>query len=297
MKNRAIAVLLFSIIFIAPAFGYCAEGHPFIERVEKGSINWTEGFVESKGIGTPLEKHSEKQNPNPKALRAAKQDAFRNIFEIIQNIRVDSTTTVKDLTARNDVIRFKVESMAREAREVEKEYLSDGTVVITMRMSLRGGFAQLILPRDIKQVDSIKAIIADRETVSPQSSVPSGNSVIALYTGLVVDARGLGAKAVMALEIFDENGQEVYGPAFVSREFAVQQGISEYVIDLPAAQSSPRVASTPLTVKGLRTEEPGGSNIIISNADASKLKSASEHLSFLKKCRVIIVVDSSGSKN
>jgi len=127
--------------------------------------------------------------------------------------------------------------------------------------------------------------------------VPSGNSVIALYTGLVVDARGLGAKAVMALEIFDENGQEVYGPAFVSREFAVQQGISEYVIDLPAAQSSPRVASTPLTVKGLRTEEPGGSNIIISNADASKLKSASEHLSFLKKCRVIIVVDSSGSKN
>ncbi|MFC1488489.1 hypothetical protein ACFL6B_01435 [Thermodesulfobacteriota bacterium] len=291
MKSRTIVVLLFSIIFIAPDSGYCAEGHPFIEQMEKGTINWTEGYVESKGIGTPLEKHSGKQNPNPKALRAAKQNAFHNILEIIQDIRIDSATTVKDFTAGNDVIRSKVESMAREAREVEKEYLSDGTVVVTMQMSLRGGFAQLILPQDIKQVDSIKAIIPAQGTFSPESSVPSDNPVPALYTGLVVDARGLGAKAVMSPKIFDESGQEVYGPTFVSREFSVQQGMSEYVIDLTAAQDSLRVADTPLIVRGLRTDEPGGTNIIISNADASKLKSASEHLSFLKKCRVIIVMD------
>ncbi|MFC1812176.1 hypothetical protein ACFL03_05745 [Thermodesulfobacteriota bacterium] len=295
MKSCAIVVLLFSIIFIAPAFGYCAERYPFIERMEKGSINWTEGYVESKGIGTPLEKHSGKQNPNPKALWAAKQDAIHNILEIIQDVRIDSATTVKDFAEENDVIRSKVESMAREAREVGKEYLSDSTVVVTMQMSLRGGFAQLILPQGIKQVDSIKAIVPAQETVSPKSSIPSDNPVV-LYSGLVVDARGLGAKAVMSPKIFDENGQEVYGPTFVSREFAVQQGMSEYVMDLTAAQSSPKVASTPLTVRGLRTEKPGGSNIIISNADVSKLKSASEHLSFLKKCRVVIVVDSPGSK-
>jgi len=297
MKSRIIAVLLFSIIFVAPSLGYCAEGHPFIEQMEEGRINWAEGFVESKGIRAPLEKHSGKQNPNPKALRAAKQDAIHKILKIIQNIRIDSATAVKDLTAENGVIRSKVENMAREAREVEKEYLSDGTVVVTMQMSLRGGFAQLILPRDIKQVDSIKAIIAGRETVSPKSAVPSGNAVIALYTGLVVDARGLGAKAAMSPKIFDENMHEVYGPAFVSREFAVQQGIGGYVTTLPAAQNIPRIAGTPLSVRGLRTNEPGGSNIIISNADASKLKSASEHLSFLKKCRVIIVVDHPGSKS
>jgi len=296
MKSRALVVLLFSILYIAPAFGYCAEGHPFIEQMEKGSVNWAEGYVESKGIGTPLEKHSGKRNPNPKALRAAKHAAFHNILEIVQGVRIDSATTVKEFAAENDVIRSKVESMAREAREVEKEYLSDGTVVVTMQMSLRGGFAQLILPQDIKQVDSIKTIIPAQKTVSPKSSVTSDNPVPALYSGLVVDARGLGAKAVMSPKIFDENGQEVYGPTFVSREFAVQQGMSEYVIDLTAAQNSPRIAGTPLTVKGLRTDEPGGSNISISNPDASKLKSASEHLFFLKKCRVIIAVDSPESK-
>jgi len=64
-----------------------------------------------------------------------------------------------------------------------------------------------------------------------------------------------------------------------------------YANDLTAAQGNPRVTSNPLTVKGIKTEGAGRSNIIISNADASRLRAASENLSFLKKCRVMIVVD------
>jgi len=95
----------------------------------------------------------------------------------------------------------------------------------------------------------------------------------------------------MSPKIIDENGQEVYGSAFVSREYAVQQGMSGYAKDITAAQSNPRVTNNPLTVQGLKTEGPGNADIVISNADAFKLRSASEHLSFMKKCRVMIVVD------
>ena len=58
-----------------------------------------------------------------------------------------------------------------------------------------------------------------------------------------------------------------------------------------AAGQNRRVADKPLTVKGLRTADKKSATIIISNADATKIKSASEHLSFLKKCNVMIVVD------
>ena len=92
-------------------------------------------------------------------------------------------------------------------------------------------------------------------------------------------------------KIVDEAGQEVYGSAFVSREYAVQQGMSGYGKTLEASKQNQRVADNPLTVRGLRTDGPGRSDIVISNADAAKLKNASEHLSFLKKCRVMIVVD------
>jgi hypothetical protein len=95
----------------------------------------------------------------------------------------------------------------------------------------------------------------------------------------------------MSPKILDERGKEVYGSAYVSREFAVQQGMAAYAKDLTASQTNPRVTDQPLTVKGLKTKGPGRSDVVISNADADSIRSASENLSFLKKCRVMIVLD------
>jgi hypothetical protein len=67
--------------------------------------------------------------------------------------------------------------------------------------------------------------------------------------------------------------------------------MSGYSKDLSAAQSHQRVADNPLTVKGLRAKGAEHSDVIISNTDAHRLRSASENLSFMRKCRVIIVVD------
>jgi hypothetical protein len=168
--------------------------------------------------------------------------------------------------------------MVKRAQVVKKEYFSDGTIEVTMEMNLRGGFAQLVLPGEIRPLESIR-------TMAPVTNSPS------VFTGLVVDTRGLGTKPVMAPKILDENAREVYGSAFVSREYAVQQGMSGYSKDLAAAQSNQRVGDNPLTVKGLRTEGVEHSDVIISNVDARWLRSASENLSFMKKCRVIIVVE------
>jgi hypothetical protein len=169
--------------------------------------------------------------------------------------------------------------MIQGAEVVKQEYLSDGTIEITMAMSLRGGFSQLVLPDEIKSLESVKPVMTPMKHSS------------AVYTGLVVDARGLSARPAMSPKILDETGQEVYGSAFVSREYAVQQGMSGYAKDIAAAHRNQRVTDNPITVKGLRTEGLGRSDIVISNADASALRSASENLSFMKKCRVMIVVD------
>jgi hypothetical protein len=63
-----------------------------------------------------------------------------------------------------------------------------------------------------------------------------------------------------------------------------------YYNDIEFAKSDPRVSDKPLTVKALRTDYPSRSNIVISNADAAKLKSASQHLQFLKESRVVILL-------
>ncbi len=305
MKTRLLVVVVaVALRLVFPATqGFVSEWHELVETVDThGRINWSQGIITAMGI-TPPEKYYGKPQARPMALRAAQLDAYRNLLEVIKGVRIDSTTVVKNYMVESDVVHSQVSGMVKEAQVVKKEYLSDGTTVkVTLAMSLRGGFAQLILPKDIKQVPEIKTIPsapltpAEEEKVGeasvPQSSEPKTTTAApTLYTGLVVDARGLDFRPAMSPKIFDENGQEVYGSGYVSREFAVQQGMAGYAKDLTAAQANPRVTNEPFTVKGLRTEGPGRSNVVISNADAAKIRSASENLSFLKKCRVMIVLD------
>ena len=72
---------------------------------------------------------------------------------------------------------------------------------------------------------------------------------------------------------------------------AVQRGMVSYTTDLWRAKFHPRVSDNPLIVKALKTLWPSRCEFIISNADAAKLRSASEHLLFMRECRVIIVLD------
>ena len=295
MKKSSILSMVLAVLLILPAYGFCNEWQEVVENIGNGTINWTKGILQATGIGASPEEYYGKPQARPMALRAARIDAMRNLLEVTQGVRIDSATVVKNFAVTNDVIMAKVSGMVKGAQIVKQEYLSDGTVEVTMQMSLHGGFAQLVLPQEIRQVEPIKSVPSlSVEPPKPSPDIPSKTAekpTSEIYTGLVVNAIGLNARPAMSPKIIDETGQEVYGSAFVSREYAVQQGMSGYAKDITAAQSNPRVTNNPLTVKGLKTEGPGNADIVISNADASKLRSASEHLSFMKKCRVMIVVD------
>ena len=303
-KRKLVVVAVVALMLVFPATqGFVAEWQDVVQNVGvSGSINWSQGIMTATGIGSPPEKYYGKPQARPMALRAAQLDAYRNLLEVTKGVRINSVTVVEDSMVSSDMIRSQVDGMVKGTQVIKKEYLSDGTVEVTIAMSLRGGFAQLILPKDIKQVSEIKTIppappappaveqVGEAPVPPPpQPAIPT--PAPAIYTGLVVDARGLGARPAMSPKLRDERGQEVYGSAYVSREYAVQQGMAGYAKDLTASQTNPRVTNEPLTVKGLKTEGPGQSDLVISNADADKIRSASENLSFLKKCRVMIVLD------
>ena len=283
------------ITFILPAsVDYAQEGE-FVANGTNGSINWSKGIIRAEGIGVPDGKHYDRPEARSLTMEAARLDAMQNLLEIAKGVRIDSETLVRDLVADSNAVSVEIERMVRDAVVVGKPtYVTDGTRKITVQMSMNGGFAQLILPQEIEQIEPIRSVAAKPQpSASPlaSASTPEANSESDAHTGLVVDARGLGVQPAMAPRVLDEHGQEVYGSAFVSREFAVQQGMSGYARSLAAAQSQPRVADRPLTIKGLRREGPAGSDIVVSNADASRLRGLSEHLSFLRECRVMVVVD------
>jgi hypothetical protein len=273
-----------------------SEWTQIVEQLGKGSINWTEGYIDAVGIGAPSAQSMGKPNARPMALRAAQIDAYRNLLEVINGVRIDATTTVKDFVVESDIINTQVQGIVKGTKVLKQEYMSDGTVEVTVRMPLAGNFAAVIIPRVMdKQKKAPPAPTQPPPPAAPAPTAPAPTATPpgggAVFTGLVVDARGIQARPAMSPRIIDENGQEVYGSMNVEREYAVQQGMSGYARDLTAAQSNSRVTNAPISVKGLKTEGAGRSDIVIATADAAKIRSSADNMAFLKKCRVMIVLD------
>lgn len=252
---------------------------------DTGIINYEDGYVEAVGIGAVDPAKIKGSNARPMCLRAATVVAYRNLLEVTKGVQVDSQTTVRNFVTESDVINAAISGFVKGARTVNTDYLSDGTCEVTLRMSLSGKFAQTIIPKAIQEEQ--KRELPPPPTVKP-GPAPAGAPV---YTGMVVDARGLGARPAMSPKIVDEAGAEVYGSMVVDKTFAVSQGISGYARDLTAAQGNQRVTNNPVTVKGVSAEGAGKADIKISNDDASQIRSSTENLSFMKKCRVMIVLD------
>ncbi len=289
-----LSLMLIIVVILCFQVGYSngAENSAYIEILGTGSIDWAAGVFQSRGVGSPPEKKGESDEAErEKVFNASKAQALKNMLALVMSTRIDAHSSVRDIASRNDMVMAKVESLINGSKVSKQEYLSDGTVEISLQMNMFGGFAQLILPEEIKQIEAIKTVsgggvvVPGSDSVSPPVMAEKG------FTGLVVDARGTRALPVLVPVIVDENGKEVYGPAFVSREFAVQQGLGRYTTDTESAFKSSIVGNNPLLVKGLRAEGNGRSRVVISNADASRLLNMSENLSFLKKCRVVIVLD------
>jgi hypothetical protein len=292
MRRRIIFTLAFMSLMLASSSGHCGEPASVVEHQTNGSINWTQGIIQAVGIGKPDETGSAKPlDASVKALYHAKKNAKLHLIKILKGIRIDSHRNVANIADQDYSILAKIHEIVFETREIEKlrKHRADGTVVVRVQIDLYGGFSQLVLPQEIQQIESIKPV---RPKNKPSIQQAGKSSAPEAYTGLVVDARGIALRPALVPRLLDENGQEIFGAAYVSREFAVQWGTCGYMASFNATINSDRVGRNPLFVKGLRTAGSGYSDIIISNTDAAKLLSSSKHLLFLKECRVLIVIDS-----
>lgn len=289
MKIRHIIFGVICCVLLIPVNGNGDVDGDLIQSFPHGHLNWSTGILTVKCVIGPLG-----LNDDPsKHTQQWSLVLSRWMMEGLSYIRVDSHRTLSDLLEADDKIREKFVDITQTTPVHQYADSPNGKVEMAVKIQLYGGLAQLLLPADIRQVETIQAVSSkaggtDRSQKSRGASVH--NSIEERYTGLVVDARGLDIQPALVPVLVDENYQEVYGAAFVSREYAVQNGLSGYARSMGEADHR-RVGNQPLCVKGLHKASGGLCDIVISNADAAKLRSASAHLAFLKQCRVVILLD------
>jgi len=111
-----------------------------------------------------------------------------------------------------------------------------------------------------------------------------------VYTGLIFDAQNLSFIPSASVKVLDEDGREVYGSAYVSKDWAEKQGIVSYVKDMDQAKANQRVAGNPLVIKAIKVTGPNNKDLVISNDDARRIRDLAKHLNFLDASKVVIIV-------
>jgi hypothetical protein len=253
------------------------------ESKDSSGVNWETRFIISTGIGSPsADQNMPQAAQRAGALRVAQQVALRNALEMVKGIYMNSSTTVENFMMKSDVVTSRVGGFMKNFEQQGKpKYMSDGSVEVTMKIPLDGigGLGESLYDESIGQNPSIT-------TFSGKAS-----SKETVFSGLIIDCKGLSIKPALSPRVLDESGQEVYGSAYVSREWAVKQGVVGYSKDIASAAKLDRLGDTPGKVKAVKASGDNSTDVVIADKDAADIRSAAKNLKFLSECRVVFVVD------
>ena len=126
------------------------------------------------------------------------------------------------------------------------------------------------------------------------SSAPAKKSVTdfaemaqGIYTGLVVDCRGLGLKTAASPVIINANGTKIYGHKDLDIDKIISVGVADYVSD---PKNISRAGSHPLIVKAIALKN-FNCNPVVSVADSNRILIENYATKFLKELNVVFLFD------
>lgn len=285
MVNRRLFNVALLVILVAMGV-HCRSGDSaaLVQNLPTGQMNWLNGTLTAIGIAQPRGKSALNPVDPQKMLSSAKVTAQQNLLKSVKQLRISSLERVDALAGSDQLFMAKIQELIKKTPVVKQSYLSDGTVTITLEFALGGAFYQLVMPREVEQIDTVTQVNTSSQTDRKKSDQSR-------WTGLVVDAVGLALNPAMVPRIVDERGDRIYGPEFISRDFAVRWGGCGYIADMDPSVKIDRIGPHPLTVRGIRVKGPERTDIVISTADASRIRAAAEHVYFMREGRVVVLVD------
>ena len=281
---------------IVTVLGILVAQDDFIGDVfDNGSVNYGDRTIQAIGIGFIPENVINAGQARRAAMRIAKQDALRQLIEIVNGVNVTSETTVSGAMF-DDVIKTQVQGAIRGARRVgDPKYLSDTSVEVTYEVKM-ADISRVLLPMAEKAPtltfeDMTVGGAATPEASSDQGSSADSGPTSGGVTGIIIDGKGLGLRPAMSPRIMNQSGSVVYGPGQYSRDYAASNGVVGYAKSLEQAKADPRVQGNPLVIRGSSVSGSSAADLVVSNVDAGKIARADGSAGLLGNCRVMFVLD------
>lgn len=304
-KNIAVAILstILSIGFLKDVVVYAAPVDNTTvsvtvdvqqKEVDAGVIHWEKGSdadVVAMGNGLPPENAGKRGKFL--ARRAAIVDAYRNLLETVNGVSIDAETNMEDLVVASDTVNAKVSGLIKNARIIEEGLNADGSYYVKMSVPMFGStqsLAAVAVPELTKDIVP-QSMPTVARTELPKAVVKEVKS--AQYTGVVIDATGLGLEPTFSPVIYDVNGRVVYGIQNLNYDLVISKGMVEYANEVELATSGSRAGANPLVIKAQSVRGGKNSvnnvNVVVSEADADRILLANEGSGMLESCSVVFV--------
>lgn len=279
--------IAFNAISLAAPINYVPESHTQLDKNIKAHAEWNKGEnndIQALGIGmAPV--GSSHARGKILARRAAIVDAQRNLLEYINGVSLDADTTVDNLTVGSDIIRTQVSGIIRGAKIISERYNTDGSYEIVLSVPMYGvnkSLASVVVPKLVAQLP--------HETRTTKNVADYEKKISENYTGVVVDAAGLGLETTFSPVIYDTEGRIVYGLQKVDHSYVISHGVVEYAKSIDAKG---RAGDNPLVVKAVSVRGGKNSvnmvNVVVSKEDADKIIAADKKNGFIRNCAVVFV--------
>ncbi|MFQ5825311.1 MAG: hypothetical protein ACE5JB_14810 [bacterium] len=277
-----------------------------IQKIDNhGYVDWEKFVIHSSGVGA-INVQEPGATQRIQALQNAKQAAIKNLLKAVEALTFDTDSTVMDALVQSSLSSAHLQEIVQGFNLVDTRSMSDMSIEVEIELPITGRLSEVLLPKICGKGQlrlSNKPLCPTCVQPWPEGKpVPEGVTLLNLaegllspngtpYTGLIIDARGLGINPAITPKILDEDGNEIYGTNYVDRDNAIATGIVTYKDAIKKAINDSRVGSEPLLFRGLKTSGLLKADVIISNSDAALIHSAAHIQNFLRECKVVFIID------
>ena len=267
-----IAILIFLFLTVVPVYADSVQESGFV-------VDWEQMRLSISGSSQVVPQDSGNViDWQLKASRKAEENLLRNFIDAMKSIQVDGYRTAHDVLY-NDLERN--EQIYQFYHKIKAHSISydETTVVVEKVLDFYGsdGFMPILF----------------------QSGKETGNFpeycdyvFSTVFTGLVVDARGLERRPALAPRIFDQGHNLVYSANLMERYHFVQRGAVLYVTDPNDNRIEGRVGENPFRTIAIPDNKLLETDISMFSEDARILLHHQATINNLQMGRVVVIIDS-----
>ncbi len=218
---------------------------------------------------------------------------------VLKSAAYDRDRTVGQYLAASPKQAARLDRMTLASQRGETRYLSDGSTTTDFLFPITASVREQLQakPGEAKLLGR-RACPCCGQPWPDGKDVPAGVKLVPfedpkapVYTGILVDARGLNLKPAFFPRVVTEDDEPAYGPDFADARELPRSGLVAYYSSRVEAQASERIGADPLVIRAIARAGASDCDAVISGYDAARLHGTKANLALLAACKVGFLLD------